>query len=87
MDALHRYACSKLTTKTAVVREWIESLPNASSNPATPAKAAAATTDAPVLPQAQGDSNSIGFQPVARRPLNPAFAEQLRAAAARCTAL
>ena len=27
MDALHRYACSRLSNKTAVVREWIDSLP------------------------------------------------------------
>ena len=70
MDALHRYAHSKLTTKTAVVREWVESLPNASSDSATPTEVVATTTDATVLPQAQGEPTSIGFSSEQAHPVS-----------------
>jgi hypothetical protein len=88
LDNLTEYAFSKRMPKVGVVRDWLDSLPgstqatDASSDPATPAKAAATTADAHVLPQAQEEPPSIGFQPVAKREPNPAFAEQLRAKAA-----
>ena len=57
-------------SQSDLVRGFIEQMPdlhvvpvtaNASSNPATPAQAVATTTDATVLPQAQGEPSTIGF--------------------------
>ena len=67
MDALHRYACSRLSNKTAVVREWIDSLASSADVQAlpraTPAKVATPASDANVLPEAKGEPSTIGFNP------------------------
>ena len=92
MDALHRYACSRLSNKTAVVREWIDSLASSADvqalSRATPAQAVTATTDATVLPQAQGEPSTIGFnpEPVAKRQPNPEFQAALQAQIAKLRA-
>jgi len=91
-DALNRYAHSRLTTKTAVVREWIDSLATGTDlQPlprATQPQAAATTTDAEVLPQSQGEPSTIGFSPdpVAKRQPNPEFQAALQAQLAQLKA-
>jgi len=92
LDNLTEYAFSKRLSKVGVVRSWLDSLPestqpaNASSDPATPAQAVAATTDANVLPQTQEEPTSIGFQPSAKREPNHAFNALLKAKAAEVRA-
>jgi len=66
-------------SQSDLVRGFIEQMPdlhvvpvtaNASSNPATPAQAVATTTDATVLPQAQGEPTSIGFSSEQAHPVS-----------------
>jgi len=53
MDALHRYACSKLSTKAAVVREWIDLLPDAPEAPRSEVKGVVITEDLSVPASAE----------------------------------
>ena len=74
LDVLSDYAHSQRMSKAGAVRAWLASLPRA-----TQPQAAAATTDAQVLPQAQGEPSTIGFShqpdPTLQRMKARAFAE------------